>query len=189
MLRRLIFILSPHKRKLQSTTTASYFSFHLMVIVCVMANLLLKLTENFEFCTTSPYLTVILPNLAGGWSHYSLLSVPSFNPDENNYPLIWQPRYSEDSLWTLSWNITFAICYILAIFNTDFKWYYTVLQIFVKIGGPKWHMEQKIVGHFLKWWAQAYQTNHSWHWVVVYFTYTLTQTLVCIYVYSLLIIQ
>ena len=23
-------------------------------------------------------------------------------------------------------------------------------------------MEQKMVGHFLKWWAQAYQTNHSW---------------------------
>ena len=20
-----------------------------------------------------------------------------------------------------------------------------------------------MVGHFLKWWAQAYQTNHSWH--------------------------
>ena len=26
---RLIFILSPHKRKLKSTTTSSYFSFHL----------------------------------------------------------------------------------------------------------------------------------------------------------------
>ena len=24
-------------------------------------------------------------------------------------------------------------------------------------------MEQKIVGHFLKWWAQADQTNHRWH--------------------------
>ena len=33
---------------------------------------------------------------------------------------------------------------------------------FFKVGGLKWPMEQKIVGHFLKWWAQAYQTNHSW---------------------------
>ena len=39
-----IFILSPHKHKLwwQSTTTKSYFSIHLMAIVCVMANLLLN---------------------------------------------------------------------------------------------------------------------------------------------------
>ena len=41
-LRSLIFILSPHKCKLLSTTTASYFSFHLMAIVCVMANWLLN---------------------------------------------------------------------------------------------------------------------------------------------------
>ena len=41
--------------------------------------------------------------------------------------------------------------------------WYTGLQIFFKIGGPKWPMEQKMMGHFLKWWAQAYQTNHSWH--------------------------
>ena len=24
-------------------------------------------------------------------------------------------------------------------------------------------MERKMVGHFLKWWAQAYHTKHSWH--------------------------
>ena len=24
-------------------------------------------------------------------------------------------------------------------------------------------MDQKMGAHFLKWWAQAYQTNHSWH--------------------------
>ena len=35
------------------------------------------------------------------------------------------------------------------------------LQIFFKIGGLKCPMEQKMVGHFLKWWAQAYK--HSWH--------------------------
>ena len=39
---RLIFILSTHKYKLQSVTTASYFSLHVMAIVCVMANLLLN---------------------------------------------------------------------------------------------------------------------------------------------------
>ena len=38
------------------------------------------------------------------------------------------------------------------------------LQIFFfKIGGPNCPIEQEMVGHFLKWWAQAYQTNHSWH--------------------------
>ena len=37
------------------------------------------------------------------------------------------------------------------------------LQIFFKIDGPKWPMEQQMIGHFLKWWIQAYQTNHSWH--------------------------
>ena len=35
------------------------------------------------------------------------------------------------------------------------------LQIFFKIDGPKWPMEWKMVGHFLKQWTQAYQTNHS----------------------------
>ena len=44
----------------------------------------------------------------------------------------------------------------------------TGLQIFFKIGGPKWPVEQKMVGHFLKWWAQAYQTNLKYtlptHW-------------------------
>ena len=55
-------------------------------------------------------------------------------------------------------------------------------RFFFKIGGPNWPMEQKIVGHFLKWWAQAYQTKHSCH-LDRTFTYTLTQTLVCIYVY------
>ena len=34
---------------------------------------------------------------------------------------------------------------------------------FFKISGLKWPMEQKMEGHFLKWWAQAYQTNYSWH--------------------------
>ena len=36
-------------------------------------------------------------------------------------------------------------------------------RFFFKIGWPKWPMEQKMVGYFLKLWAQAYQTNHSWH--------------------------
>ena len=51
--------------------------------------------------------------------------------------------------------------------NNDFSGFQTLtyagLQIFFKIGGPKWPIEQKIVGHFLKWWAEAYQTSHSWH--------------------------
>ena len=47
------------------------------------------------------------------------------------------------------------------------------LQMFFTIGRPKWPMEQKMVGHFVKWSAQAYQTNHSWLWVV-YFSYTVT---------------
>ena len=38
------------------------------------------------------------------------------------------------------------------------------LQIFFKIGGPKWPMEQKMVGHFLKWWAQAYQLKTCLKW-------------------------
>ena len=46
------------------------------------------------------------------------------------------------------------------------------LQIFFKIGGPKWPMDQKMASHFLKWWAQAYQTNHSWHFCsVLYLQY------------------
>ena len=55
-----------------------------------------------------------------------------------------------------------------------------------KIGKPKWPMKQEMVGHFLKWWAQAYQTKQVDIWV--YFTYTLTQTLLCINVYWLLFI-
>ena len=49
-------------------------------------------------------------------------------------------------------------------------------QIFFKIGGPKWPMEQKMVGHFLKWWAQAYQTNHSWYLSSILYLHTDTDT-------------
>ena len=34
------------------------------------------------------------------------------------------------------------------------------LQIFFKIGGPGWPMEQNMVGHFLKWRAQSYRTKN-----------------------------
>ena len=50
------------------------------------------------------------------------------------------------------------------------------LQIFFKNGGPKWPMEQKMVGHFLKWWAQAYQNNHSWHLGSILYLYTDTDS-------------
>ena len=54
------------------------------------------------------------------------------------------------------------------------------LQIFFKIGGPKWPMEQKTVGHFLKWWAQAYQIKHSWHLGSILYLHTDTDT--CIHI-------
>ena len=54
-----------------------------------------------------------------------------------------------------------------------------VLQIFFKSGGPKWPMEQKMGGHFLKWWAQTYKTKHNWNLGSILDTYI-------IYVYSLL---
>ena len=41
----------------------------------------------------------------------------------------------------------------------------------------KWPMEQKMVGHFLKWWAQAYQTNHSWHLGCILYLHTDTEWL------------
>ena len=95
---------------------------------------------------------------------------------------------------SFSWQNLDLFCYIQFWSITDcfplwctWRHIHAGLQIFFKIGGPKWPMEQKMVGHFLKWWAQAYQTNHRWH-LGCYFTYTLTQTLVCIYVYWLLII-
>ena len=50
------------------------------------------------------------------------------------------------------------------------------LQIFFKIGGPKWPMKQKIMGHFMKWWAQAYQTKHSWHLGSILYLHTDTDT-------------
>ena len=51
---------------------------------------------------------------------------------------------------------------LTTVLNTPPTPYLTIhppsgLQIFFKICGPKWPMEQKMVGHFLKWWAQAYQ--------------------------------
>ena len=49
-------------------------------------------------------------------------------------------------------------------------------QIFFKIGGPKWPMEQIMVGHFLKWWAQAYQTKQSWHLGSILYLHTATDT-------------
>ena len=33
-----------------------------------------------------------------------------------------------------------------------------------------------MVGHFLKWWAQAYQTNHSWHLGSILYLHTDTDT-------------
>ena len=50
------------------------------------------------------------------------------------------------------------------------------LQIFFRIGCSKRTMEQKLVGHFLKWWAQAYQTNHSWHLGSILYLHTDTDT-------------
>ena len=52
----------------------------------------------------------------------------------------------------------------------------TGLQIFNRIGGPKCPMEQKMVGHFLKWRAQAYQTSHSWHLGSILYLHTDTDT-------------
>ena len=37
-------------------------------------------------------------------------------------------------------------------------------------------MEQKMVGHLLKWWAQAYQTNHGWHLSSTLYLHTDTDT-------------
>ena len=70
-------------------------------------------------------------------------------------------------LW-FSHRHVFLKCWIIPgtpdqVLALGFHWFDSGLQIFFKIGGPKWPMEQKMVGHFLKWWAQAYQTNHSWH--------------------------
>ena len=60
--------------------------------------------------------------------------------------------------------------------------YSSGLQIFFKISEPKWSMEQKMVGHFLKWWAHAYQTKHSWHLGSILYLHTDTDTcmLICI---------
>ena len=55
------------------------------------------------------------------------------------------------------------VCNILNYATNQLEASHPWLQIFFKIGGPKWPMEQKIVDHFLKWWAQAYQTKHSWY--------------------------
>ena len=41
-------------------------------------------------------------------------------------------------------------------------------------------MEQKMVGHFLKWWAQAYQTYHSWHWGNILYLHTDTDIKTCL---------
>ena len=59
------------------------------------------------------------------------------------------------------------------------------LQIFFKTGEPRWPMEQKMVGHFLKWWA--FQTYHSWHLGSILYLHT--DMHICDYVYWLLIIQ
>ena len=49
-------------------------------------------------------------------------------------------------------------------------------RFFFRIGGPKWPMEQKMVGHFLKWSAQAYQTYHSSHLGSILYLHTDTDT-------------
>ena len=53
---------------------------------------------------------------------------------------------------------------------------YSGLQIFFKIGGPNWPMEQKMVGHFHKRLTHAYQTNHSWHSGSILYIHTDTDT-------------
>ena len=58
----------------------------------------------------------------------------------------------------------------------------TELQIFFKIGGPVCPIEQKWCVIFLDDGPKHIKLNTVDIWVV-YFTYTLTQTLVCIYVY------
>ena len=62
-------------------------------------------------------------------------------------------------------------------------WSYYLIEVFqgmasdfIQVCGPKWPMEQNMVGHFLKWWAQAYQTNHSWHLSSILYVHTDTDT-------------
>ena len=63
------------------------------------------------------------------------------------------------------------------------KNYTAGLQILFKIGGQKWPMEHKMVGHFLNWWAQAYQTNHSCHLGTILYLHADTDT--CMYIWIL----
>ena len=43
--------------------------------------------------------------------------------------------------------------------------------------------DAKMVGHFLKWWAQAYQTNLSWHLGTILYLHTDTDT--CVHICKL----
>ena len=45
-------------------------------------------------------------------------------------------------------------------------------RFFSRLVGQSDPWSKKMAGHFLKWWAQAYLTNHSWHFVI-YFTYSI----------------
>ena len=54
----------------------------------------------------------------------------------------------------------------------DVKWVNAGLQIFSRLVGRSDPWGQKMVGHFLKWWAQAYQTNHRWHLGCILYLHT-----------------
>ena len=99
-----------------STTNASYFSFHLMAKVCVMANLLL----NWHICAiTSLYLSWVslLPNFHGGRSDFSLLSGPSLNP-VHSHSLISQ--YAIHYLESIA--VSLALCKISKFLASLYIW-------------------------------------------------------------------
>ena len=69
-------------------------------------------------------------------------------------------------------SLPLALLYHLSTKNEQIQGF----RFFFKIGGRKWPMEQKIVGHFLRWWTQAYQTSHSWHSGSIIYLHTDTAT-------------
>ena len=49
--------------------------------------------------------------------------------------------------WIGSMEVSFCLDHLIGVSNTCIE---DRASVFFKIGGPKWPMEQKMVGHFLK---------------------------------------
>ena len=84
----------------------------------------------------------------------------------------WSSNYSDLFVSMTAWFLGYFLDVSRKTFNCRLFKPYSGLQIFTRLVGRSDPWSKTMANHFLKWWAQAYQTNHSWQFCsVLYLQY------------------